>query len=234
MDRNFVFLMLVALTAPVLAGCTAQAMPVGSAEAARPPAEEAAHAWAQDARLVAIAGIEGSWAGGYSASYGFSYNSDAQEASAKEDTKTDGRAEMWAYRYISSSKALAYNVVVDQDGNIIGAEEDDKDDDDVAIGSYKVTSTEAVAKALAANEDLAESQKDPNHGSIVVLGRDEDHPNPVWVIMGMSHGNDSNGGMVIIDAVTGDIIASMPFGNWGQSYDWSGFDSGYPGCGPYC
>ena len=59
MDRALPLLLLAALTAPMMAGCTAQAGAVASADEIRPGADEAARAWAADARLVTLVGVEG-------------------------------------------------------------------------------------------------------------------------------------------------------------------------------
>ncbi len=221
MDRKTILNVLIAIAlALTLSGCTASAFPQSTAEEVKPSADQHAASWASDARLVAIAGIEGSWSGQYG-DYGFGF--DGHEDRAVSDTKTDGRSELWVFRYISLTKQMTYNVVVDANGKLLGSEEDEIEDDDVPLGSYSVESDEAVRIAMDHSQELAESQSRSNHGSVSVLGQDADS-GPIWAIVGGAPDSQKGyiGGVVILDARSGQVLFSYDFNdqNWGDWSDW--------------
>lgn len=235
MDRSIILIVLTTLVGSVvLSGCTAQALPQATAQEVRSPADEAAHAWAPDAKLVTIAGLEGRWAGGMQAHASWH----GQESQAKSDAHVgDGRCEFWVFRYASSSQDLAYEVVVDRDGKLIGAEEDERDEDDVPLGAYNVGSDAAASKAREASDGIREAESRSNGGSVLVLDRDDDHENPVWVVMAGAQDSEEGwiGGMVVIDAVTGEVLAEMDFSDWGGSWgSWGSWGTyGGHGSGTY-
>lgn len=147
----------------------------------------------------------------------------------------DGRCEIWVFRYASSSKDLAYEVVVDRDGEVVGSETDERDpEDDQPIGSYNVNSDQAAAKARDANDGIREAESRDNGGSVLALDRDDDYDNPVWVVMAGAQDSEDDwiGGMTVIDAVTGEVLHSMDFSDWGGQWgDWGSY-GGYGGYGP--
>ncbi len=213
------------LATPVLAGC------IGGAEAAtaqeqQATADEKAQAWAPDAELVAIMGMEGNFF-----SHGMASNvaqaaceGDYWDRASEDGNVGDGRSEVWAYMYDSDQEPGIRVIVLDADGSTIQECTSRDDQNAPALGDWAIDSDEATAKAMDASEGLAQGTDKAYYGLAMVLVNDGSYANPVWYIAGgggdMSGGG---GGMAVIDAVTGDVLqAEGGFGNagdWGSSWD---------------
>ncbi len=231
MDRTAILLTLCLASAAVLAGCTAQAMPSGTAMATQPPADEAASQWAADAQLVGILGVEGAWSGSSFGGYSDHGQGDFYSYSGN-DHKIDGRCEIWAYLYLSESKNMVLTVAVDAEGNVVDKEEEAADDE-VPVGAYSVNSDEAIRIALDASEQLAASQDHENHHAMLALGRDDTDEPALWMVTGGGYDDgDYVGAMVLIDATDGSVLMAQDFGGdaWGSYGD---AYSGYGGYGGY-
>lgn len=199
----------------LLAGC------IGSASAASAKdnlgaADEAARKWDSNARLAQIVGAEGTLSA-LASTFGGS-SSDLGSAGDDENVG-DGLAEVWIYRYVADSKSMSYVVVVSKDGEILREGQEQKRADDRALGPWSLDSDDAVKLALEANEALRKGLESRFFGFAVVLHQ-EGTPNPMWMVAG--GGGDLNGGgggHVIVDAVTGKIIASD--GGFGSTSDYA-------------
>lgn len=220
--RSALFLGLVVLTVPALAGCmTAQA----AAMQYEPAAQDRATAWDPDAELAGIFGVEGAfssaWMGGFtpwsssssSSSSGWgswgswgSGTSDGARAqsshpfsqgdywqrTSQDDNVGDGRCEFWVYAYVAEGRDEAYVVVVDRDGNVLDEGTVDRDTDMVPVGEVNVDSDRALEIAKENNEGLRQGVESDNFAVVSALHREQGEDHATWLIAG--GGGDSSGG----------------------------------------
>lgn len=198
------------LAAPLLAGC------VGSASAAsarewQSPADEAAQEWDADAQLVNVIGVEGTFPVQLAAML-FDFHESAGEADwndAQEDDEVgDGKARLWLYRYVAPEKDAAYLVVVAKN-KVIHEAEDERRADDTPVGEWVLDSDAALDVALGHNEALSAGVERERYGIGAILTRESADATPTWLVAGLGADlNGAGGGFVLIDATSGDIIAS--------------------------
>ncbi|HEX2022717.1 MAG TPA: hypothetical protein VHH36_08380 [Candidatus Thermoplasmatota archaeon] len=221
MARTTVALLLVATaTLPLLAGCvgTAQATAMES----RSAADEAAARWASDAQLAQVVGVEGSsslasMASAFASSWGGGA-SDFERAGEDEEVG-DGRAEVWAYRYLAASKDRSLVVVVDRDGAVLRQGEEGRDAREPTLGEWTVDSDRALALAKEANEGLRKGTSSEHFGTVAVLARDPGSPRAWWIVAGGGGSlSGGGGGFVKLDAVSGEVLESQ--GGFGSIRDW--------------
>ncbi len=209
-------LVVLALAASMLAGClSAQA----TAQSLEPAAEAKAQSWDRSAELVVITGMEGENAQLISQAAAMGGSGDHWERAQDDPDPGDGRSEIWAYGYRNDDGEHLI-VVVDRDREIVEEVELPEFLDLPAIGHYQVDSDQAMEIAMDENEALREARDGDAFGVMATLVRIEEDENPMWVIMGGfgSMQGDGGGGMVVIDALSGKVEASMD--GWGQMWDW--------------
>lgn len=187
------------LLAPALSGCTASAAPLASAKELEPDAEERALDWAADARLVAIVGIEGEYRGDHRDDV----HDDATHEAA-DDARMDGRLERWMYRYVSDQQNASYLVIMDENGTVVH-EGEVAWDGGHAIGDYAVDSDEAIDIARETNQGFAAGLEGDKRGVFLRLHQDEPDENPRWTLIGGSADGEWSAGIVVVDAVTGEV-----------------------------
>jgi hypothetical protein len=224
-----VLLALMLAMLPAMAGCmTASAATV---KANQGEATDAARSqWSDDAELVAAIGLEGTNAEGDEYSpWGAEQEADARNffASARDDGDVgDGRCEVWGYVYASASKpGEFYAVFVDKDGQRQGTFSFEEDDDDlVPIGDFDVNSDEAIDIAKDANEGIATAMESDDRFVVMALARPDTDQNPVWVVVaGAAGSGDGRFGFVMIDAKTGEVLASFDNSDGGGFGGFGGF-----------
>jgi hypothetical protein len=198
---------LLAVLVPALAGCTATAA-AGSAIAMKGPADAAAKAWDPAAELAGVMGLEGAaaaWASGMGA---FAWDRDTRWERAERDPSVgDGKAELWLYFYLAGSKA--YVVVVDKDNNVVRKAEMPKPAEARPLGPWTLNSDDALRIAKEHNQGLREGLEAQRFGVMAGLRHDPDHGRATWTVMG--GGGDrtgGGGGMVVLDATSGQVLAS--------------------------
>lgn len=194
------FLLVAALMlAPALAGCTASAAPLATAQELEGDAFDSAQAWADDAVLVAVVGIEGEY-------HGDEDVDDDAQAGADGDDRMDGRLERWSYRFYSEEKDDGYLVVMDENGTIVKARETFFDFEQ-PIGNYDVDSDEAIRIAKETNEGFASGLDGDKRGVFLRLAYDDGEDAPVWFLAGGSVDDDGwSAGVVGVHAITGDVL----------------------------
>lgn len=200
MDRRSTILLFAALVAPAFAGCvgTAQA----TANESLQPADAAAKGWDADAQLARIVGVEGQWVVGAPGG-----GQDWSKA-ADDDSIGDGRAELWMFRYVAPDKTQAYVVMVDKSGKVVDQAEERRTSEDAPIGAWSLDSDEALSIALKANEGLQQGVEKESFGIVSVLRDDGDGAQ--WIIIGGGLSSGAvGGGIVILDAQSGDVITSQ-------------------------
>lgn len=191
------------LASPALAGCIGTA--AASATEVMSAADDAARAWDAEAQLVNVVGIEGTFPALVAAAFGASSGGDW--TAAEEDEKVgDGRAELWAFRYVAPGKSRAYVVVVDKDDNVVRAEESFRRDDE-PLGAWSVDSDDALGIARGANDALAKGVARDEFGVFALLHHENGRAE--WVVAGGGVDDaGAGGGFVRIDANTGDVLES--------------------------
>lgn len=215
-------LVVLALAASTMAGClSAQA----TAQSLQPAAEAKAQSWDRSAELVVITGMEGQNAALLSQAAAMGGNGDHWERAEDDAEPGDGRGEVWAYGYRNDDGEHLI-VVVDRDREILEEMELPAFVDFPAIGHYQVDSDQAMEIAMNENEGLSEAREGDGFGVMATLARLDEDENPMWVIMGGfgSMQGEGGGGLVVIDALSGSVEASMDgwgqMGDWGMDQDW--------------
>lgn len=213
-------LVALALAASMMAGClTAQA----TAQSLQPAADAKAQSWDRSARLVVITGMEGGNAEliGQAAAMGGA-EGDHWSRAQDDPEPGNGRAELWVYTYRNDDGEYLV-VVVDRDRQILDELELPAFMDFPAIGHYQVDSDRAMQIAMKEHEGLRDARDGDGFGVMSTLVRPDVDDNPLWVIMG-GYGSmpSGGGGMVILDALNGEVKASM--GGWGHWGDWQDMD----------
>ncbi len=216
------------LAAPVLAGC------IGSASAATAKgelstAEQEAQGWASDAELASIVGVEGPFVGDWDGPYddwaapsGEHRGAAYWSATESDDQVGDGRCAVWLYVFIADSKpGEQFGVAVDEDGEVLATETDEREEDLVPVGEWRIDSDEAMERAMDRSDRLQEARESDDHSLVMALGREDPEENAAWVIVAFGH-NEEGGAFAfaIVDAVTGQAFAFDD--SWGFDGDWDG------------
>lgn len=192
--------------APALAGCLGTAG--ATAMEHESTAEDEARAWADEPRLIAIYGAEGSFQG----AAGFvdaSWSDEAHWEQAREDPDPgDGHAELWLYRYLAEDRPnTVYEVVVDKDGEVLAQQERERTAGDEPLGEVNLDSDDALEAAKEASDGLRQGLEADNYGVIAMLDDRQGYGNPTWTVAG--GGGDRSGGgggYAVVDAVTGEVL----------------------------
>lgn len=145
----------------------------------------------------------------------------------EDDAIGDGAAPAWVYEYRTGDQT-GYNIVVDEDGEIVHTERDDDVDEGAApIEDWQITSTEAVEIVRDENDTWT---VDEDGVAFYHLSRENGTDDPIWV-MGESH--EQHGLLVAsVNATTGEFLGieslRMGFGfGWSGSSGWGGGWSGW-------
>jgi hypothetical protein len=128
----------------------------------------------------------------------------------EDDSRGDGEAVVWMYLFVSPNKPeKVFKVVVDEEGEILDAEEEDREGDLAALGEWSVDSDRAAEIAVENNDGIQAASESENDHFFYILDDQDDHENPVWGIAAVG-GDESGGGggYVEIDAQTGDVLES--------------------------
>ena len=218
--RSFAILAVAVLASAALSGC------LGPAKGTVKREEGKAHDWARDhwsknASYVGAFGMEGHSETIDEFDYTPWPSGDAQVgqlfARAKNDSNVgDGKAEAWAFGFISDEKPHQILVVfVDRGGKIVANLTFPRDPDLPiynAIGKYKINSDKALSIAKKNDKNLSKGLEMPDRVVFVVLIRLNPIQAPMWFIAGgggeLGEGVESDdfvGGFAVVDAITGRI-----------------------------
>lgn len=201
----------------VLAGCLGAAQGA-TARGSLSPADQAAGAWDPGAELARIVGVEGTfgfaWMGGFAGAWSghaawWGGGATHWERSAEDPRVGDGRCEVWVYRYVAPNRDEAFVVVVDRNGTVVRQGPDEREDDDVPVGEWRIDSDRALAIAKEANQGLREGLGGQRFSVVEVLGREPARERGAWLVAGGGGGpGGGGGGFVLLDAVSGEVLRS--------------------------
>lgn len=213
---------MVLLGAALLSGCL-ESSPQLTAMQARDEAASTAAAWDADAQLVFIVGLEGRATNDYLRDFlgnqlfsemgfeGFEEtDADGTPHWERMESDTDpgnGRAELWLLHYKSPSQDGELVLLLDRDGNVLDRMNQTDPLEGQSVENFTVDSDEAVATAMTASDQLRETRESRNVFIGSALLYDPSHGGPVWTVTAI--GGDLSGisgGVVQLDAITGDVI----------------------------
>lgn len=147
----------------------------------------------------------------------------------QDDTIGDGGPPAWIYEYRIDNQT-GYNVVVDEDGEVLSTErDDDVDEDRSPVEDWQITSTEAVEIVRDNNDTWT---VDDDGVAFYHLSRDNVTSDPVWS-MGESH--EEHGFLFArVNAASGEFLGveslAMDFGfgfGWSGWGGWGGWSNGW-------
>lgn len=203
---NLRLLAFAASLALLLPGCVGTA--AASAADVRSAADAAAREWSADAQLANVVGVEGSFPMMMEAWRDHGTGRENDFEAARDDEKVgDGKASVWAFRYVSATKSGTFLVLVDADDNVVRTEEMARGPRGAALGAWKLDSDDALRIAKAENQGIREGTESERFGTFALLHMEGGRA--VWDVMGGGFGETgAGGGYVRIDASSGDVLAN--------------------------
>lgn len=196
-----------------LAGClTAQATAFEHRDTARSRADD----WDPSAELAGALGVEGRPDDVPNPWHSAASELDIPWARAEDDpTAGDGRYEFWAYAYVAEGRDEGFFVVVDRDGQVLDSGTAGVSDHVRPVGEVSVDSDRAMEIAREENEAIRDAARSDDATVIQSLGREEDADHARWLVGGGPGDAKTTGGVVTLDAVTGEVLSSETFGGEG-------------------
>lgn len=199
---------LLLLALPVVSGC------LGSAQAAagdhRAEATELARQWDPEASLVGVVGLEGQgWPAHLLPDSARSDGEASHWDGAEADRSVgDGRAVVWAYRFVSQADPSQLHVIVlNDEGDLLKAYDRPWARELRPLEDWSVSSEEAAEIARETNDGVQRALDSQDHAMILSLAHPRDRQAAVWFVAG-GGGDDqgAGGGLVILDAATGEVL----------------------------
>ncbi len=214
--KTFACLGLALFTTVALAGCVSSG---STASQLQMVADHNAENWHPDAELVMILGGEGTtslqhtfgqWdvAALHAPAVAALANASMWDRVVDDPEPGDGRAEIWSFVYRAGESDRHLVLGFDRASDLLYEDELEQEPFSDTVRDYNVDSDQAVRIASQQEDAFTKFQEHERFTLTVLLVQEPEHPGPVWILLGATHGVEASGWRVIVDAKNGDLLQS--------------------------